>query len=38
MSKFSPTTRLKWIDPKDFESKKYSSNSFKGCVLGVDLE
>ena len=29
---------LKWIDPKEFDSNEYSSNSSKGCVLEVDLE
>ena len=37
-SKFLPTNGFKWIDPKDFDSNKYSSNSSKGCVLEVDLE
>ena len=27
MSKFLSTTRFKWINPKDFDSNKYSSNS-----------
>ena len=26
----------KWIDPKEFDLNKYTSNSLKGCVL--DLE
>ena len=38
MPKFLPTSALKWIDPKDFDSNKYSSNSSKVCVLEVDLE
>ena len=38
MSKFLPTSGFKWIDPKDFDSNKYSSNSSKGCVLEIDLE
>ena len=38
MSKFLPTNEFKWIDPKDFDSKKYSSNNFKRCVLEVALE
>ena len=37
MSKFLPTSRFKWIDPKEFDLNKYTSNSLKGCVLGVDL-
>ena len=27
-----------WIDSKDFDSNKYSSNISKGCGLEVDLE
>ena len=38
MSKFLPTSGFKWIDLKDFDSNKYSSNSSKGCVLEIDLE
>ena len=38
MCKFLPTSGFKWIDPKEFELNKYSSNSSKGCVLEVDLE
>ena len=37
ISKFIPTG-LKWIDPKEFDLNKYTSNSSKGCVLKVDLE
>ena len=37
-SKFLPTTGFKWIDPKEFDLNKYTSNSSKGCVLQVDLE
>ena len=37
-SKFLPTRGFKWIDPKEFDSNKYSNNSSKGCVLKVDLE
>ena len=29
---------LKWIDPKKFDLNKYSSDSFKGCALEVDLD
>ena len=29
---------FKWIDPKDFDSNKYSSNSSNSWVLEVDLE
>ena len=38
MSKFLPTSRFKWIDPKKFELKKYTNNSSKWCVLEVYLE
>ena len=37
MSKFLPTSGLKWIDPKEFEFNKYTKNSSKGCVFQVDL-
>ena len=38
MSKFLPTGRFKWIDPKEFDLNKYTSNSSKGCVLEAGLE
>ena len=38
MSKFLPASGLQWIDPKEFDLNKYTSNSSKGCVLEVDLE
>ena len=38
MSKFLPIGAFKWIDPKEFDSNKYSGNSSKVCVLEVDLE
>ena len=38
MSKFLPTSGFKWIDPKEFNLNKYTSNSSRGCVLKVDLE
>ena len=38
MYKFLPTSGFKWIDPKEFDLNKYTSNSSKGCVLEVDLE
>ena len=38
MSKFLPTSGLKWIAPKEFDLNKYTSNSTKGCVLEVNLE
>ena len=37
MSKFLPTDRFKWIDPKDFYLNKYNKNSSKDCVLKVGL-
>ena len=38
MSRFLPTDGFKWIDPKEFDFSKYTSNSSKRCVLEVDLE
>ena len=38
MSKFLPTSGFKWIDPKEFDFNKYTSNSSNGCVLEVTLE
>ena len=38
MSKFLPTSGFKWIDHKEFNLNKYTSNCSKGCVLEVDLE
>ena len=38
MSKFLSTSGFKWIDTKEFDLNKYSSNSSKGCVLEIDLE
>ena len=38
MSKFLPKSELNWINPKDFDSNKYSSNSSKGCILEVDFK
>ena len=38
MSKFLPTSGFKWIDPKEFDLNKYTSNSSKGFVLEVDFE
>ena len=32
------TSSFKWIDPKEFHLQKYTNNSFKGCILEVDLE
>ena len=36
--KFLWRSSLKRIDPKHFDSSKYSSNSLKGFVLEVGLE
>ena len=38
MSKFIPTSEFRWIDTKEFDLNKYTSNSSKGCILEVDLE
>ena len=38
MSKFLPKSGFKWIDPKDPDLHKYTSNSSKGCALEIDLE
>ena len=38
MSKFLPTNRSKWIDPKEFDLNKYTSKCSKGCILEVDYE
>ena len=38
MSKIFPTSGFKWIDPKTFDLKKYTSNSSKVCVLKIDIE
>ena len=37
MSRFLATSGFKWIDSKEFDLNKYTSNSSKGCVK-VDLE
>ena len=29
---------IKWIDPKEFDLKNYTSNSSNGCVLKSDLQ
>ena len=36
--KFLPTSGFKWIDSKEFDLNKYTSNILKGCILEVDLE
>ena len=38
MFKFLPRSSIKRIEPREFESNKYTSNSSKDCVLEVDLE
>ena len=38
MSKFLRTSGFKWIDPKELDLNKYTSNSSKGCIDKVDLE
>ena len=38
LSKFLPASRFKWIDPKQFDFNKYTSNSSKGCVLEVGFK
>ena len=37
MFKFLPTDTFKWIDPKEFDSHQYTSDSSKICVLEVNL-
>ena len=34
---FFPTSGFKWIEPKEFDLNKCTSNSSKGCVFEVDL-
>ena len=36
MSKFLPTSEFKWIDVKESDLNKYTTNRLKGCVLEVD--
>ena len=38
MSKFLATGEFKWIDLKEFDLNKYTSNVSKRCVLDADLE
>ena len=38
MSKFFLTGGSKWINPKEFDLNKHTSNNSKGYVLEVDLE
>ena len=35
-SKFLRTSGFKWIDPKEFDSDNFTSNSLKRCVLKGD--
>ena len=37
ISKFLPTIGFKWVDPKELDLNKYTSNSSKGCALEADL-
>ena len=37
-SKFLPTSGFKWVDPRQFDLNKYTSNSSKRSVFEVDLE
>ena len=38
ISKFLPTSGFTWVDQKEFDLNKYTSNSSNGCVLQIDLE
>ena len=38
MSKFFQTRGFNWIDTKEFNLEKYTSNSSKACFFEVDLE
>ena len=38
MSKFLPTSKFKWIEPKEFNLNKYTTNSSKGCVPKINIE
>ena len=38
VSKFLPTSGFKWIDRKEFDLNKFTSNSSNVYVLEVDLE
>ena len=35
---FGYASEFKWIDSKEFDLNKYTSNNSKGCVLEIDLE
>ena len=36
--KFLPTSGFQWIDPKEFNLNKYTTNSSRGYALEVDFE
>ena len=38
VSKFLTTSGFNWMDHKEFDLNKYTSNISKGCGLEVDLE
>ena len=38
VSKFLQTSGFTWMDHKEFDLNKYTSNISKGCGLEVDLE
>ena len=38
MPNFYSTSGFNWIDPREFDSNKYSNDSSKGCFSEVDLE
>ena len=38
MSKFFQVSVFVWIDPKEVDLNKYTSNGSKSCVLEVDIE
>ena len=37
MPKFLPTSGFKWIDPKEYDLNKYTSNISKGSVVKLIL-
>ena len=38
MSKIFPASEFKWLDPAEFNLDKCDDNSWRGCILEVDLE
>ena len=38
MPNFVPTSRMKWIDSKEYDLNKYTRNSLRECIVEVDLE